>query len=293
MRREFSPEQDKGGRAWIPYFVLAVTLLLTAAAAYSVAQKSEAKARLLFEGAVRETRGDIKYRLDNYISLLNSASGLFATSDEVSWRDFHDYAEHLQLREQYRGVQGIGFSVRIAPEKVDALVSEMRRQGARDFQVFPDTPPRDEYHAIVYLEPQDRRNLAAVGYDMFTDPVRRAAMERARDTGAPAASGRVTLRQEVDEEKQAGFLIYVPAYRRGVAANTIDERRAALQGFVYSPFRADDLLEGIINAERPAYVNFRVYDGETESAENLLHDSTRRAAAAVAATTSTPSEPPH
>ncbi|HYP01975.1 MAG TPA: CHASE domain-containing protein [Pyrinomonadaceae bacterium] len=296
MRRELSPEHDKAGRAWIPYFVLAVTLLLTAAAAYSVAQKAEAKARMQFEGAVRETRGDIKYRLDNYISLLNSASGLFAASDEVTWQDFHDYAEHLQLREQYRGVQGIGFSARVAPEKVDALVSEMRAQGARDFAISPAAPPRDEYHAIVYLEPQDRRNIAAAGYDMFTEPVRRAAMERARDTGAPAASGRVTLRQETDEDRQAGFLVYVPVYRRGMAATTTDERRAALQGFIYSPFRADDLLEGIINTERPAYVNFRVYDGETESAENLLHDSTRRSAAsaATAATaTNTSSAPPH
>ncbi|HJR06912.1 MAG TPA: CHASE domain-containing protein [Pyrinomonadaceae bacterium] len=292
MRRELSPEHDKAGRAWIPYFVLAVTLLLTAAAAYSVAQKAEAKARLQFEGAVRETRGDIKYRLDNYISLLNSASGLFAASDDVTWRDFHDYAEHLQLREQYRGVQGIGFSARIAPDKVDALVAEMRRQGARDFRITPDAPARDEYHAIIYIEPQDRRNIAVVGYDMFTEAVRRAAMERARDTGAPAASGRVTLRQELDEYKQAGFLIYVPVYRRGVAATTTEERRAALRGFVYSPFRADDLLEGIIGAQRSAYVNFRIYDGETESAENLLHDSTRNAALAATAPR-TPSEPPH
>ena len=296
MRRELSPEHDKAGRAWIPYFVLAVTLLLTVAAAYSVAQKSEARARLLFETSVRETRSDIKYRLDNYISLLNSAGGLFAASNEVTGLDFHDYVEHLQLREQYRGVQGIGFSLRITPENVDALVADMRAQGAPDFAISPAAPKRDEYHAIIYIEPRDRRNLAAVGYDMFTEQVRRAAMERARDTGAAAASGRVTLRQEVDEDKQAGFLIYVPVYYRGAVVNTIEERRASLKGFVHSPFRADDLLEGIINAERPAYINFRVYDGETESAENLLHDSTRRAAAATTAAateTGTPSAPPH
>jgi PAS domain S-box-containing protein len=51
MRRQFSPEQDEGVRAWTPYVVLLSTLLLTAFAVYYVAQKAEEKGRLLFESA--------------------------------------------------------------------------------------------------------------------------------------------------------------------------------------------------------------------------------------------------
>lgn len=108
---------------------------------------------------------------------------------------------------------------------------------------------------------------------MFTEPVRRAAMERARDTGAPVASGRVTLVQEIDKQKQAGFLIYVPVYRNGVTPQTVTERRVALRGFIYSPFRADDLLKGIFGTEKQPYVDFQVYDGTDVSPSNLLHSS--------------------
>ena len=42
----------------------------------------------------------------------------------------------------------------------------------------------------------NNRNQVAIGFDMFTEAVRRQAMETARDTGSPAASGRVILVQE-------------------------------------------------------------------------------------------------
>lgn len=48
---------------------------------------------------------------------------------------------------------------------------------------------------------------------MFSESVRRKAMIRARDTGFPALSGKVTLKQETDTDIQNGFLLYVPVYK--------------------------------------------------------------------------------
>jgi signal transduction histidine kinase/CheY-like chemotaxis protein len=106
---------------------------------------------------------------------------------------------------------------------------------------------------------------------MFTDPVRRQAMETARDTGTPTASGRVTLVQERGfDSQQLGFLIYAPVYRKNVPLTTQDERRAALLGYVYSPYRIDDFLAQI-TAEKKYDVAFKVYDETTEvSPENLF-----------------------
>lgn len=111
---------------------------------------------------------------------------------------------------------------------------------------------------------------------MFTEPVRRAAMERARDTGVPAASGRVTLLQEIDSQKQAGFLIYLPFYTGGSIPETVAERRVRLQGFVYSPFRADDFIQGIFGNNQNSYVDFQVYDGTEIRPSRLLYRSDRK-----------------
>jgi len=254
---------------WLPYVVLVVALLLTASAANYVASTAKVQERLRFENAVQRTQDNIQKRLETYIALLRAGSSLFAASDRVSRDEFRAFVNHLDLQHRYPGIQGIGFSLRVMPQEKDALVAELHRQGVENFTWRPGFK-RAEYHSIIYLEPLNRRNKTAIGFDMFTEAVRRAAMERARDTGVPAASGRVTLVQEIDKYKQAGFLIYVPVYRNGNTPNTVTERRKALRGFVYSPFRSDDLLTGILGNEKQPEIDFQLYDGTQLSDQKRL-----------------------
>src|SRR5262249_30453077 len=137
---------------------------------------------------VGNAKDSVGRRLAAYVAMLRGGAGLFAASGYPARPQFAAYVERLDLAHEYPGIQGIGFSVRVRASGREQLVAQMREEGLADFRIWPDGP-RDEYHAIIYLEPRDRRNLAAVGYDMFTESVRRAAMERARDTGLPAASG--------------------------------------------------------------------------------------------------------
>ncbi|MBW4486283.1 MAG: CHASE domain-containing protein [Trichocoleus desertorum ATA4-8-CV12] len=259
-------------RTWTPSLVLGIALLLTTVATAYVASVTRAKDQLRFENAVQRTEDAIENRLDTYIALLRSSSGLFAANERLNQAQFRAYVQRLELQQRYSGIQGIGFSARVSAADKDAFIAELRQQGMANFVLRPDSQ-RAEYHAVIHLEPLDRRNQAAIGFDMFTEPVRRAAMEQARDTGLPAASGRVTLVQEIDQNKQAGFLIYLPVYRNGIMPSAIAERRAALQGFVYSPFRADDLMAGIFGKERYPVIDFQLYDGLTSSPETLLHRS--------------------
>src|SRR3989449_7849465 len=122
------------------------------------------------------------------------------------------------------------------------------------------------------LEPQDRRNRAAMGYDMFPDPIRREAMERARDEASPAIPGKTTLVQEIAPRRQVGFVIYVPVYRGGEIPRSLQARRESLIGWVYSPFRADDLFVAIFGSEVEPVLEFRVYDGPEAGPARLLHD---------------------
>ena len=136
---------------------------------------------------------------------------------------------------------------------------------------------REVYTSIIYLEPFSGRNLRAFGYDMFSEPVRRAAMERARDTDAAALSGKVVLVQETDQEVQSGTLMYVPVYRKGLPTATVEERRAAIIGWVYSPYRMKDLLQGIlgVNALEPTPQRFlAIFDDASPSPQSLLFGHT-------------------
>jgi CHASE1-domain containing sensor protein len=211
-------------------------------------------------------------RLETYVAALRGAAGLFAASDEVSWAEFEAYLTRLDVEGHYPGVQGVGYARRVPHDSLDEVTDRVRAEVAQSFQVWPDSL-RAEYFPIVYLHPLDARNLAALGFDMFSEPVRREAMERTRDTGEPALSGHVVLKQEIDErEVQPGFLLYQAVYDESGPVRTVEERRQRIEGFVYSPFRADDLFEGIFGTEQPR-VAFRVYDGAHEDPGALLHSS--------------------
>ncbi|HEX5973237.1 MAG TPA: CHASE domain-containing protein [Gemmatimonadaceae bacterium] len=261
-------------RRWnaLPWFVLGISLAVTAVATWAALATVHGRIHARFTSAVQSTRDRIEGRLDTYVALLQATAGLFAASRDVRRDEFHAYAARLRVRERYPGIQGIGYSQHVTPAGIPALERRMHAQGEGSFHVWPESE-RGDYHAILYLEPLDRRNEAALGYDMFTDTTRREAMIRARDAGAPAMSGHVQLVQEIDQGKQAGFLIYVPVYRGGDVPATVEARRAELDGFVYAPFRADDLFQGIFGSEAEPRVSFRLYDGPQPSAAALLHDS--------------------
>ncbi|MCI0573370.1 MAG: CHASE domain-containing protein, partial [Myxococcaceae bacterium] len=259
-------------RVPVPLLVLLSSLLLTGVATAFAALAARAGDEADFANAVQATQDRIEARLEAYIALLRGAAALFAASERVSAAEFRAYVERLDVMHRYPGVQGIGFSQRVRPGQEAALVARRRAEGVPDFHLWPDAGGR-EVHTVLFLEPTHERHLAALGFDMSSEPTRREAMARARDTGAEALSGKVTLVKEPETERQAGFLLYVPVYRGGALPASAEGRRAALEGFVYSPFRADDLFAGIFGTERDPRVAFQVYDGPVAAPEHLLYDS--------------------
>ena len=206
----------------------------------------------------------------NYEHVLRGGVGLFLASDHVSRKEWHDYVGSLSINEYYPGIQGMGFSKWLHPAELPAHITQVRREGFADYVVKPEGK-RDAYTSIIYLEPFDARNKRAFGFDMFSEVTRRAAMEQARDSGNASISRKVKLVQETKENVQAGFLMYLPVYRGATPENAV-QRRATLQGFVYSPFRMNDLMLGILGKSVPD-VALEIYDGIVITADTKLYGS--------------------
>ncbi|MDQ3264939.1 MAG: CHASE domain-containing protein [Myxococcota bacterium] len=214
-----------------------------------------------FEESADNVVRAIEVRMDAYISALYGARALFHSSHEIEGREFKRFVEGIEIGDRYRGIRGLGFTRLLKADQVAAHERQMRALGQTDFRVFPAEPKRDLYSAVTFLEPLDPGNRRAIGFDMMSDPVRREAMLRAQTRNLPAASGRVSLVQELDPtQRQPGFLIYLAVYD--------DSER--LVGWVYSPFRTHDLLRGIF-PNRPA-IDFQVYAGTEEDPDALYFD---------------------
>jgi signal transduction histidine kinase/AmiR/NasT family two-component response regulator len=243
----------------LPWFVLGVFVVLTLLATQYVWNTTRAADRARFDNAVQTTNDAIASRLSTYVNVLTGTRGLVVADPTLPRDSLRAYIRSLNVARRYPGIRGVGVAIRIPVTNIAELEAEMRRGGYPEFQVWP-TPAREEVMPIVLLEPQDERNRGVMGYDMWSEPLRRDAMSRARDSGRPAATQPVVLMQEHEPVKPKGFLIYTPLYATGTTPPTREQRRDALVGFIYAPFRAADLLEGIFGTQERPEVGFTIHD---------------------------------
>jgi PAS domain S-box-containing protein len=253
-----------------PYLVLALMLAGSVWLWRSLANAEETRARDHFTEYCKEISQDITQRLNTYTLILHGGAGVFLASEEVTREEWRAYYEYHQGRTLDVGIQGISFLKVVAPSELARHVESIRAGGFPEYSVRPDGE-RTFYTPVVFIEPS-ARNRQALGYDAFSEPVRRAAMERARDAATVAMSGRVRLVYETDEDLQAGFVILAPLYARGMPQTGVEARRAALVGYVGAVLRVKDFMRSIF-AEAPQKVAFELYDGATVSPENLLFAS--------------------
>jgi CHASE1-domain containing sensor protein len=270
-----APVGNQSHKVWLAWFVFVVALLVTGFASMQVKQLIEAEAVRNVSSVYDQAALKIQERLNTYAQILRGGAGLFAASTSVERAEWRDYVMTLHTEQSVPGVQGVGFASVVASGQLSKHIARIRQQGFPDYMVRP-AGERTLTTSIIYLEPFRDRNLRAFGFDMFSESVRRAAMEQARDTGRVALSGKVELVQETAEDVQAGTLMYVPVYRNGQTLDTVEQRQRALLGWVYSPFRMDDLMSGILRQwghDNGQDVDLHIYDGAQVAPAALMFDS--------------------
>ncbi len=254
--------------------ILCISLLATLYASLYVKTGIEEIANKQLIAACDQATLKVQDRLNIYAMILRGGGALFSATNSVSREAWRNYVRTLHADQNVPGVQGIGFA-QVIPHRLAAHIARIRAEGFPDYTVRP-TGERTLYTSIIYLEPFRDRNLRAFGFDMFSETVRRTAMERARDSGEAALSGKVKLVQENGKEVQAGTLMYFPVYRNDAPLATLEQRREALVGWVYSPFRMNDLMTGTLSdlsGDESKSIDLHIYDGLEQSQNNLLFDS--------------------
>lgn len=221
---------------YLPLLVFLLVGSIGIATSLLVYRAEEAAERSRFEALADDTVDRIAERMQRTMALLRATNAYFSASrGRVSLLDYRAYVDGLEIEARFDGLQGLGFA-RFLPAGEEAIAEDdLQRNYQRQIEVWPATD-QERRAVIVLLEPRNFRNEAALGFDMFSEPLRREAMLTAIETGRDSASAPVSLVQEVTAEKQAGFLVYTPLYRA--------DSRAALRsepvGFVYAAFRAGD-----------------------------------------------------
>ncbi len=280
-RSRHARTQDRLHAQILPWLALAVSLAVTYQLWQGARQNARQALQVEFEYRVRDAADDISVRMNTYEQVIRGVDGLFAHSSIVERSEFHDYINRLGLKENYPGIQAIRYAPLVPLAQKDKHIATVRKEGLASYNIYPEGK-RDFYAPVMYAEPHDERNKAVFGYDMLSDRdyprageapgMRRAAMMQARDSGHAVISGKVRLLFDKEQDKQAGFVMFLPVYRHDAARDTLAERRTNLVGWIGSVFRMNDLMDGILGNHRDE-VDIDIYDGEETSSNLLMYDT--------------------
>src|SRR5262245_10481127 len=182
-------------RVFVPYLVLIVGLLSTTIACYYIARTNHARDRIRFDSQVDDLTTFLKGRPRLYMELLRAGSGLYTAKPEIKLNEFQNFVARLSLASQYPGSQGLGLIARVTQAQKDSFVQSMQQQGLKGFNISASSEIGAEYYPVVSFAALESGASVPIGYDMNLDQVRREAMEHARDTALPSASGRLTLNE--------------------------------------------------------------------------------------------------
>jgi diguanylate cyclase (GGDEF)-like protein/PAS domain S-box-containing protein len=254
------------GVAWV---VLALSVAATGVVWVVASNAVTDRARARFDEMVQQAHSSIINRMGDYEQILIGGRGLFAGSAAIERDEWGAFVRSVEIEQRYPGIQGVGFASYLPHRDKQRYEAGIRREGFPDFRIEP-AGPRADYVVTTFIEPFTDLNVGAFGFDMYADPVRREALERARDTGQPAMSGRVKLDQGSERDAQPGFLLYVPTYKNGMPHATVAERRAALVGFSYGAFQMNDLMNGVLG-RTARELRFEIFDGVAAGRDRLLY----------------------
>jgi len=255
-----------------PTVTALIGAVVTSISFLAVNRTENSSVELRFSNEVQKIKIAIEDRIHTYEQVLRGGIGLFRASESVNRNEWQAYFTGLDIERNYPGIQGIGFAQILAPDEIENFVATVRSEGFPDFKVWPESDLQKR-SSIKFLEPFDDRNRRAFGYDMLTEPTRRKGATKAIDSGLPTMTGKVTLVQETSEDVQAGFLTYLPLYTKGAPVSTPEERSAAVRGFVYSPFRMNNFMDGLLGHDTTERCILEIYDGEIVSEGTLMYRS--------------------
>lgn len=210
-------------------------------------------------------------RMQQYENFLRGSTGLFVVYDFIPQSDWDEYHRPYNIKDRYPDVEGIGLSRYLTKEEVPAFLERKASQDEPGFKIFPEGD-RDVYVPVSLNAPFTGNNGKSKGYDGYTQPTRRKAMDRAIETGRPTASGKIQLVSE-SRAARSSLILYMPIYEKDKPARTPEERRNAMLGFSYMAIDAAAFVDAVLASAQSSNIGIRLSDADLPDEEGLMYQS--------------------
>ena len=251
-----------GRRLAVTTSVLATLMLTVLLVSYEF-DEERTRLRIEFEKDTQGINAAVEKQLSGHFNSLNAAASLFQSTEEVNRREFGAFVRHLF--HAFKGIQALEFSQVVTNLQRSGFESTIRKEGFSDFHITErdkdknliPAAQRDRYVVVNFVEPM-KGNEKIFGFDTLSDASRKQTFNQAIDSGKLTFTPKLTLVQE--HGTQSGVLAILPVYRNNMAHNTVEEKRANIQGFIVGVFRIGDMLDAALKEINHENLAIQLFD---------------------------------
>ena len=205
----------------------------------------------------------LENKLQQNVEVVYSIHSLFNTSKSVSREQFRDFVQGALQRNS--SIHALSWNPVVSAVERKQFEQQIRSQGLVNFTITErnlagnliPAEERQNYVVVNYIEPL-AGNEKAVGYDVYSNPVRRQALDDASLSGTMVATDPIRLVQEISN--QNGILVFLPVYKGGVTPESELDKARLLKGFVVGVFRTGDLLDQAMQGMQMADIIVELID---------------------------------
>ena len=260
----------------LPWVALVVGLVITSGVAAMIHHRDRLYTRELFAHEAKLLESELQERLDDYKNVLRSCAGIVAHDPELEPRDWHIFVASLDVATTFQGIDRLSF-IRYVRHQDRPAFETRERQKYGDFTIQPPEV-REDYMVFTLAEPSPTQR-PLIGFDVGTNPERRALAERAARLGRAELSNPVpALATHLASEANV-FVYYMPLYETVQPPKTAEERERSLLGWISISFAIDGFVGGIVNAHPTT--NSTIWNGSDPGTAIRLygkeHDTDREA----------------
>jgi PAS domain S-box-containing protein len=210
--------------------------------ARQAAERVEEDARFRFERANERILQDLQKLLSRPVYGLRGVRAAMVANPSMAREDVRRYFRARDLPQDFPGVLSFGLIERVERSQLEAWLAENQPSLPPSFSLRT-AGDADDLLIITSSEPLDR-SAGALGFDVGSEPHRRAAMEGAID--GDEAQLNAPLELQSDPLKRTGASVLIPVFKEGFPLDTPAQRRAALRGLCFAVFVADDFFSRVI-----------------------------------------------
>lgn len=218
-------------------------------------------------------------RVRDQLIVLEGVRALFLISQPGDDAKIRQYLRHLEKHVQAAGIQGIGINLATTPATAAATEARLHQTYGQPIKIWPQSD-RNLTYPIVLLEPADALNRKALGFDMYSEPIRRRAIQHAWTTGEASTSGIIQLVQDdAAGTVQPGFILFLPvtetlhrpATRQDTERKDSNTPNVPISAFVYAAVRIGDLIDTVLGPQLSGIKGVEIFAGTGDDSPRVYH----------------------